>query len=69
MTQTTEAPAATDDPQARVDTWLADFAAAAAAGDGGRAAELFAPTCFWRDLVSFTWNIKTVEGPNPESTE
>ncbi|MDQ3455355.1 MAG: NAD(P)/FAD-dependent oxidoreductase [Actinomycetota bacterium] len=62
MTQTTEAPAATDDPQARVDTWLADFAAAAAAGDGGRAAELFAPTCFWRDLVSFTWNIKTVEG-------
>jgi len=62
MTQTTEAPAATDDPQARVDTWLADFAAAAAGGDGGRAAELFAPTCFWRDLVSFTWNIKTVEG-------
>jgi len=64
MTQTVEAPAATDDLQARVDTWLADFAAAAAAGDGERAAELFAPTCFWRDLVSFSWNITTVEGRN-----
>ncbi len=26
------------------------------------AVELFAPTCFWRDLVAFTWNITTAEG-------
>jgi len=24
--------------------------------------ELFQPDCYWRDLVSFTWNIKTMEG-------
>jgi len=24
--------------------------------------ELFADECFWRDLVSFTWNLKTAEG-------
>jgi len=26
------------------------------------ALELFQPDCYWRDLVSFTWNIKTMEG-------
>ena len=26
------------------------------------AAELFATDCYWRDLVAFTWNLKTVEG-------
>lgn len=25
--------------------------------------ELFSPDGYWRDLVSFTWNIKTLEGP------
>ena len=62
MTQTVEAATATDQPQAHVDAWLADFASALTAGDADRAADLFAPTCFWRDLVSFTWNITTVEG-------
>ncbi|MEL7184306.1 MAG: NAD(P)-binding domain-containing protein, partial [Pseudomonadota bacterium] len=32
------------------------------AGDIDAATDLFADTCYWRDLVSFTWNIKTVEG-------
>ncbi|WP_029031699.1 NAD(P)/FAD-dependent oxidoreductase [Salinarimonas rosea] len=27
-----------------------------------RAVALFAPDCYWRDLVAFTWNIKTLEG-------
>lgn len=49
-------------PQQRVDAWLADFEAALAARDIDRAAALFATDSFWRDLVSFTWNIKTVEG-------
>lgn len=30
--------------------------------DSGAAAALFADECYWRDLVSFTWNLKTVEG-------
>ena len=47
-----------------VDAWLADFQAALSARDVGAAAALFATDSFWRDLVSFTWNITTVEGPD-----
>jgi putative flavoprotein involved in K+ transport len=46
----------------RVNAWLADFEQALAARDVERAAAKFATTSFWRDLVSFTWNITTVEG-------
>ncbi|SFW84977.1 flavin-containing monooxygenase [Amycolatopsis australiensis] len=60
MTQTLE-PAAALDARQRVDGWLADFEAALAARDADRAAALFATTSFWRDLVAFTWNLKTVE--------
>ena len=49
-------------PQERVDAWLADFESALAARDIERVAAKFALDSFWRDLVSFTWNIKTVEG-------
>ncbi len=45
-----------------VDTWLAAFQDALTARDVDRAAGLFLPQSFWRDLVSFTWNLKTVEG-------
>src|SRR4029077_2501592 len=38
------------------------FDAALAAGDIDAAVEMFAPECYWRDLVAFTWNIKTMEG-------
>ena len=61
MTQTIDAATATT-PRSRVEAWLADFEAALAARDAERAANMFATTCYWRDLVSFTWNIKTVEG-------
>jgi putative flavoprotein involved in K+ transport len=60
MTQTLE-PAAALDARQRVDGWLADFEAALAARDADRAAALFATTSFWRDLIAFTWNLKTVE--------
>ncbi|UOX92519.1 NAD(P)/FAD-dependent oxidoreductase [Amycolatopsis sp. FBCC-B4732] len=60
MTQTLE-PAAALGARQRVDGWLADFEAALAARDADRAAALFATTSFWRDLVAFTWNLKTVE--------
>ena len=32
------------------------------AGDAAAAADAFQPDGFWRDLVLFTWNIKTMEG-------
>ncbi|UGT55394.1 flavin-containing monooxygenase [Nocardia asteroides] len=49
-------------PQQRVDAWLAAFEAALAARDIDTAAGMFATDSFWRDLIAFTWNIKTVEG-------
>ncbi|MDI9847466.1 NAD(P)/FAD-dependent oxidoreductase [Rhodoblastus sp. 17X3] len=35
---------------------------ALAAGDVPAALELFQADCYWRDLVAFTWNLKTLEG-------
>lgn len=61
MTTTLE-PSVDLSPQQRVDAWLADFEAALAVRDVPRAAAKFATDSFWRDLVAFTWNIKTVEG-------
>ncbi|UXA14251.1 NAD(P)/FAD-dependent oxidoreductase [Mycobacterium sp. SMC-8] len=49
-------------PQQRVEYWLADFEAALAVRDIERAVGMFAMDSFWRDLVSFTWNLKTLEG-------
>jgi putative flavoprotein involved in K+ transport len=64
MTQTLETPEETtaDGAQRRVDTWFAAFEAALAARDVPRAAAMFATDSYWRDLVAFTWNIRTVEG-------
>src|SRR6202451_3843322 len=47
---------------AAVTTWLSAFGDARAAGDTAAAAELFLSDCYWRDLIAFTWNIKTLEG-------
>ena len=47
-----------------VDQWLSDFDSALRANDSAGAAALFHDESFWRDLVAFTWNIKTVEGPD-----
>jgi putative flavoprotein involved in K+ transport len=57
MTQTMDRTA-----QARVDAWLEQFEAALKARDVDAAAGMFATDSYWRDLVAFTWNIKTVEG-------
>ncbi|MGI5499814.1 NAD(P)-binding domain-containing protein [Lentzea sp. CA-135723] len=57
MTQTAERTA-----QARVNAWLEQFEAALKARDVDAAAGLFSTDSYWRDLVAFTWNIKTVEG-------
>jgi len=49
-------------PMGRVTTWLAKFSAALEQGDVAALTALFAEDCYWRDLVAFTWNIKTMEG-------
>ena len=73
MTQTTEAPAQTGGadqsgadrhrgPDQTVESWLAEFGGALAAGDAERAAGMFEDEGCWRDFVSFTWNLRTLEG-------
>jgi len=57
MTETAAHPVAE-----QVDAWLSRFEEALTQGDAAAAAELFTEDSFWRDLVSFTWNLKTVEG-------
>ncbi|KSV93990.1 NAD(P)/FAD-dependent oxidoreductase [Sinorhizobium sp. GL28] len=49
-------------PTTRVQTLLDAFGDALETGRIDDAAKLFAEECYWRDLVAFTWNIKTVEG-------
>ena len=49
-------------PTQRVKDWLESFGETLEQNDPAKAAELFAKESYWRDLVSFTWNIKTVEG-------
>src|SRR5882757_2942633 len=46
---------------ARIQSFLDKFDAALAAGDIDAAVAMFAPECYWRDLVAFTWNVKTME--------
>ncbi len=45
-----------------VKSWLASLGAALEKGDIAGALALFDDDCYWRDLVSFTWNLKTMEG-------
>lgn len=63
MTQIAEQPTGTAvDAPTRADNWLAAFETALRQRDIPAVADLFATDCYWRDLVSFTWNLKTVEG-------
>lgn len=49
-------------PNKRLSDLLDQFGAALAAGDIDKAVDCFQEDCYWRDLVTFTWNIKTMEG-------
>ena len=51
-------------PTKAVKAWLKKLESALADKDAGKAAKLFGKDSFWRDLVSLTWNLKTVEGPD-----
>ncbi|MEN3793488.1 NAD(P)/FAD-dependent oxidoreductase [Fulvimarina sp. MAC3] len=65
MSETLERPRSEEKSEIRrkTEAWFADFEKTLAAGDAEAAASMFAATSFWRDLVTFTWNIKTVENP------
>ncbi len=47
---------------ARAQAFLDHIEDALTRQDLDAAADLFGDACYWRDLVSFTWNIKTMEG-------
>jgi putative flavoprotein involved in K+ transport len=49
-------------PTQAASVWLAEFSAALERGDIDAAVALFEPEGYWRDLVTFTWNIRTQEG-------
>ncbi|MEM7343410.1 MAG: NAD(P)/FAD-dependent oxidoreductase [Chloroflexota bacterium] len=52
----------THSPSQQLSDWLSTFTATLDQSDFNSTIDLFADECFWRDLVSFTWNIKTAEG-------
>ena len=50
------------DSNEKVSRWLDGFGTALTRGDTRAAAALFEEHAFWRDLIAFTWNLKTLEG-------
>ena len=49
-------------PSKKLTDLLDRFGTALGAGDIDKAVDCFQDDCYWRDLVTFTWNIKTMEG-------
>jgi hypothetical protein len=49
-------------PNGKVTDLLNALDKALSAGEVEHAVDLFQADCYWRDLVTFTWNIKTMEG-------
>lgn len=50
------------DPSLRASAWLVRLSDALEQGDTAGAGALFATESYWRDLLAFTWNVKTMEG-------
>lgn len=49
-------------PALQITAWLEQFENALAGGDIPSVTALFDDDCYWRDMLAFTWNIKTLEG-------
>lgn len=49
-------------PSKQATGWLENFSQALESNDAAAVTGLFHDECYWRDLLSFTWNIKTMEG-------
>ncbi len=47
---------------ATAEVWLDGFGAAIASGEAARIAALFAEDCHWRDILAFTWDLRTTSG-------
>ena len=66
MSETLEAPTAptASVPSARAvaSRWLAEFGAALEQRDPDRIRRLFLPDGWWRDLLAFTWDLRTLRG-------
>jgi putative flavoprotein involved in K+ transport len=54
--------ASNDAAKRPLERWLASFEDALRKSDLKAVSALFADECYWRDLVAFTWNIRTCEG-------
>jgi hypothetical protein len=54
--------ARTETVAAIAESWLGQFEAALAAADGARLAALFHADSYWRDVLTLTWDIRTVSG-------
>ncbi|MGJ7458867.1 NAD(P)-binding domain-containing protein [Halomonas sp. RA08-2] len=52
----------THTPTQDAQQWLGDFETALEQRDIQTVLSLFGEECYWRDLVAFTWNLKTLEG-------
>jgi putative flavoprotein involved in K+ transport len=52
-------------PDSLASGWLAQLVTAIDGNDWNGATELFGEECYWRDLVSLTWNITTAQGREP----
>src|SRR5437660_6286296 len=49
-------------PTRQLTAWIADFAASLDRRDVAGAVAMLDDDSYWRDLLPFTWNIKTLEG-------
>jgi cation diffusion facilitator CzcD-associated flavoprotein CzcO len=54
--------AVTENPQHVADSWLREWSTAVQRQDASAAARLFAQDGYWRDLVAFTWDVRTFRG-------
>jgi len=52
----------TEDIAASVENWLSEFEGALASKNGTALKALFHDESYWRDVLAFTWEIKTITG-------
>lgn len=63
MVQTIDVPAGAGTALEKATRWFDAFQNALDGKDTARAGALFCAESYWRDLIAFSWNLTTVEGP------
>lgn len=51
-------------PRRSAENWLGAFETALASRDAAKIAALFHVDCHWRDILAFTWNLSSAQGPD-----